>query len=485
MRPGLRGDRVVADRGERRRVAHRVVIPRVPGGEVADLDVTAGGALPAEHLADVSAGPAPRVAAARPDQRAGREGLPPREVRRRRSRVVDDHAPGVAAGIEPRDPVAGVEIADARDVRAGRHAAGGLVVESLRLERGVRRDQGDAVLDQQQHHVVERVGSIEEAVQVADTGADRERVVGTARSLDGGNFAFEGQGLDERRRCGLGRVVHCALPREQRAVAGVDDHAECRVTLAAHLRLVRRDDARAHGREGDGAHALNRPGGRDAELRPAAGGLLAALHLRDRVRSAGAARCRREALGYGEPGPPVERRVGGQRGGHERDAPTLLERAAQADGDQTAVDALEAAEDLAEVDRVAAARREPRVADELEARGGTEPEERPVLVDPPAGRVRSVLPANALGQVLATLRQRGRGSKLVPGRLCPEPLDRGTLGVGGCDRSRPGVVVAQGIALLLDLRDSEGRGREDERAEGRRHGDPPETQASHCSPLSS
>ena len=477
VRPRLRGHRVVPDRRERRRVGERVVIPRVAGREVPRFDVTAGGIAPAERLPDVRADAAPRVAAARPDERARGEGVPPREVRSRSHRVVDDHAAGVRARIEPADVVVRrVEVADPRDVGSCGDSARRLVVEPLRREVAVRRDQGRAVLDQQQDHVVERMSGDCVPVEVPHAGADRERVVGTARGLGAGHLSADRNRV--HRGEAFGRVEDRALPGEECAVPAVHDDP-VRLVALADVRLVGRDHARAYGRERHRPDALGRAGGGDAKLRPTAARRFGAGDLRDRVTGSGAARGGCEALYRREPGPAVDRRVGRERRGRVRDVPALPRRSGQADRDHAPVDRLEAGEYLTEVDCVAAAEGQPRVADELEARGRREAEQRPVPVQPAPGGRRGGLAADALGEVLAALRQRGGCSELVPRRRGAEPLHGGALGSRGGDRSRPGVVVAQAVTVIGDLRDREGRCRECEGADGRDERDPPEMRTSH------
>ena len=154
----------------------------------------------------------------------------------------------------------------------------------------------------------------------------------------------------------------------------------------------------------------------------------------------------------------VERGAPRQRRRHLGDVPALLGRPRQPDGDEAALDGLEAPAHLPEVDRMAAAGRHPRVVDQLQPGGRPQPEHHTVVVNPPASGFRSVSSADALGEELAPLRERGGCSEPVPPHVRVQLPHGCTLRAGRRDRPRPGVVVRETIRVVLDLRVSERRG---------------------------
>ena len=480
--PGSRGDRVVPDRRQGRRVRPEVVIPRRTRGEVADDLVAVGGVtrVPAPELARVRARVPPGVAEDRGERWVGREHLPPREVRVRGGGVVDREGARVRPRLERC-----AENADLGEVVAGRHAAGRRVLDRLGREPDVgrRRDQGRAEVEAQED-VLPGVVRICEDPQKADAGAHGERAVPRGAAVRRGQECPRERDR-HRGELLLGQVEDGVEPGEKPAVTRIDENplAVARL-LVDHERLVRRQNAQAGRREGDEPDVLERVGALDLE-RPVVAGLPA---QGDVVGS--------EVLTRGprRPSPPLRRRqldaagdegLGArERGRDVGDPPAARLRAGQADRDEAAFRSLDAVEELPEADGVAPAPDEAGVGVEPKPGGRAEPEKCLVPLDPGSSRSDGVRSANARRQELPPLAQRGRRSEPVPRDGRSERLDGRTLCARRLERAATDVELRD-ILAVLDDRD--GRSRHEH---GRQHGgadDPQHWSCTHTatSPFSS
>ena len=245
-----------------------------------------------------------------------------------------------------------------------------------------------------------------------------------------------------RERRDRGRVVDDALAGQDRAAARVDVGLVAlglRAGAVEDDRLVGRHPAVADGRERHRLRGLDV--GDAGQLEPVEalrGGLVDRHDLRERALLARVRGGLLDGLLRLELRLPGEGRAAVQAAGRGDHAPVAV--ACEADRHEPAAGGREAADPLAEGDRVARAARQRVVALQLEPVGRVEPEQRGVGVEPGARGGRGRGAADAGGERAAGIHQRGRGAEAVPvhpraerarvgalrraGRICPVRVSR-------------------------------------------------------------